>query len=108
MSTGCNCLFFESKDNKWYYVLEHYNAPKNSWDWTEHADVVGPFNSEDAADKHLHANNANPGGSCSANYREGSPENKKHDELIARATKPASTRWLTTPQSLFQLRRRLL
>lgn len=63
MSTGCECEFLEVRKDQWYYILEHYNAPKNSWDWHEHADAYGPFPSEDAAHEHLRENHANPGGS---------------------------------------------
>jgi hypothetical protein len=38
------------------------HAPKNSWDWREHARAYGPFPSQDAAVKHLQSNHANPGG----------------------------------------------
>jgi len=87
MSTGCNCLFFESKNNKWYYVLEHSSAPRDSYDWTEYADVVGPFVSFDAANTYLHENNANPGGYSQYAYDEKDSQTK-HEELIARAQKP--------------------
>lgn len=90
MSTGLNCEYFEAKQGSWYYVLEHYNAPKNAWDWTENADVVGPFGSMDAADKHLHENNANPGGFGETAWRDGrTKEEQAHwDKLVARATRP--------------------
>lgn len=62
MSTGLNCFFF--RDNgRWYYLLEDYSSPKMAWDWREYATCYGPFASEEAANKHLQDNHANPGGS---------------------------------------------
>lgn len=71
MSTGNECLFIQVAASKWYYVLEHYNAPKNSWDWREHASAYGPFATEDAAHTHLHDNHANPGGSSTCELPDG-------------------------------------
>ena len=68
MSTGCECDFVcvaATPHPIWFYVLEDYHAPKNSWDWREYASAYGPFDSEDEAFDHLHANHANPGGSSS-------------------------------------------
>lgn len=63
MSTGQECMFVEEKPGHWHYVLEDYNAPKNSWDWMEHAKAYGPFQTEEKACQHLSDNHANPGGS---------------------------------------------
>lgn len=62
MSTNSNCQFIQTEPEKWFYVLEHSHAPKNSWDWREHASCYGPFESEEKADEHLRDNHANPGG----------------------------------------------
>ena len=62
MSTNSECSIIEVSTNKWFYILEDYNAPKNAWDWREHASAYGPFPSEEAAIKHLDDNHANPGG----------------------------------------------
>jgi hypothetical protein len=62
MSTGLNCVFLEEKPGRWHYVLEDYNAPKNSWDWMEYAKAYGPFQTEDKAADHLSDHHANPGG----------------------------------------------
>jgi hypothetical protein len=62
MSTGCECEFVEQESGKWIYRLEHYNAPKNAWDWRENADEFGPFSSFEQAERHLRDNHANPGG----------------------------------------------
>lgn len=89
MSTGLNCMYFEDANGKWYYVLERGCAPKEAWDWTEYADVVGPFVSFDAANKYLHENNANPGGYSKFDYHKENNQ-KKHNELIARSSPPKS------------------
>lgn len=62
MSTNSECSFIEPKPGEWFYILEHYHAPKNSWDWREHATAYGPFTSNDEAEQHLSENHANPGG----------------------------------------------
>lgn len=61
MSTGLNCAFIEEKPGRWHYILENYNAPKNSYDWMEYAKAYGPFQTQDQADQHLSDNHANPG-----------------------------------------------
>jgi hypothetical protein len=62
MSTNNECEFFQwEKEGNWYYILEHYNAPKNAWDWREHASAYGPFTSQEQAQRHLDCNHANPG-----------------------------------------------
>jgi len=63
MSTGQECMFVEEKPGRWHYILEDYNAPKNSWDWMEYARAYGPFQTQDQADQHLSDHHANPGGS---------------------------------------------
>lgn len=80
MSTNSECLFVEVQPGQWWYLLEHYNAPKNSWDWREHSTAYGPFTSEDSAYEHLRDNHANPGGSCTSSYVEGF----KPDEVLQR------------------------
>lgn len=67
MSTGLECEFLwlqanGKPDGEWFYILEEWDAPKNSWDWHEYATAFGPFPTEDAAQEHLRANHANPGG----------------------------------------------
>lgn len=61
MSTGLNCAFL-STAGKHYYLLESYDAPRNAYDWHEFATAYGPFASAGAAERHLGANHANPGG----------------------------------------------
>jgi hypothetical protein len=92
MSTGLNCDFVkiteESKPDKWYYILEHGNAPKMTWDWHEYATAYGPFSSEDEAYKHLHDNHANPGGSCAFSLPKAELEKDKVlKNLLAKANK---------------------
>lgn len=62
MSTNSACEFIEVEPGKWYYALEHRHAPKDAWNWLEHASAYGPFDTEDDATKHLRDNHANPGG----------------------------------------------
>ena len=90
MSTNSECLFIETSPSKWYYVLEGYNAPKNAWDWRENASCTGPFSTEEAAEKHLGENHANPGGSSSEQYVEGDEPDEVMKGLIEDATKPQS------------------
>jgi hypothetical protein len=85
MSTNSECDFIEIAPGKWYYVLEDYDAPKNSFDWREHASCFGPFRTEEAADAHLRDNHANPGGSCSCPYEDG----YKMDEVMEKLVKSA-------------------
>lgn len=70
MSTGCECEFVEHADGTWTYWLEDYHAPKNSWDWHDHAEEYGPFKSYPEAVDHLSANHANPGGWSVHKYEE--------------------------------------
>lgn len=62
MSTGLECVIEEKEPGRWFYVLERWDAPKNAWDWREHADTYGPFASDEAAIDHLRDNHPNPGG----------------------------------------------
>lgn len=71
MSTNSECLFIEIERGKWFYILEDYSAPKNAWDWREHASCYGPFASEAEADQHLCDSHASPGGACIAALGEG-------------------------------------
>lgn len=68
MSTNLNCVYFEPRPGRWYYALEDADAPKNAWNWLEHADVVGPFRSFTDAQTYLHRHNANPGGYNRCSY----------------------------------------
>jgi hypothetical protein len=63
MSTNNECLFFKWKSGMWYYLLEDCHAPKNAWDWRDHATCYGPFTDLEMAEGSLHLNHANPGGS---------------------------------------------
>lgn len=71
MSTNSSCELIQTEADKWYYVLEDYNAPKNAWDWRKNASACGPFKTKDAAKEHLHDNHANPGGNSTYNLPEG-------------------------------------
>lgn len=95
MSTGCECLFFQWEPDEWYYLLEDYNAPKNSWDWRGHATCYGPFGSKDAAVAHLDANHANPGGwSTDTSPNKDNPVLQRHvQEAKQRGTKKAGLRF---------------
>lgn len=71
MSTNSNCLFVQVETESYYYILEDYNAPKNSWDWREFSSSYGPFASYEEANQHLVDNHANPGGSSAKMLPEG-------------------------------------
>ena len=91
MSTNSECQFIEPKPGQWFYILEDYSAPKNSWDWREYSTCYGPFPSQKAADDHLCRNHANPGGSeviDHANYK----SDEMYENLVATARNPRS-RW---------------
>jgi hypothetical protein len=62
MSSGLNCDFVQVTSEKWYYLLEDWNAPKMAWDWRDYATAYGPFLTMDLAHEHLHHNHSNPGG----------------------------------------------
>lgn len=85
MSTGCECWFIEWEPGRWFYILEHMNAPKNAWDWREHATAWGPFATEEEASAHLRLYHANPGGSSIDSYRPDRQSDEVLDRLIAEA-----------------------
>lgn len=62
MSSNTSCLFIQIKPAEWYCVLEHRNAPKNAYDWREHATGYGPFPTEAAATRYVFDQHGNPGG----------------------------------------------
>jgi hypothetical protein len=84
MSTDNECLFFQWEEGKWYYLLEDYNAPKNSWDWRDHAASYGPFSTEEKAHEDLHQNHANPSGHTL------SPNPEKEDPVLIEHVKNAT------------------
>jgi len=87
MSTGLNCIYVEIKPGAWYYVLEGDFG--NRFDWMADASVVGPFKTMEEANKHLHENNANPGGYWQvSNGNITDRERKMYDELSKRAKNP--------------------
>ena len=87
MSTNSECHIIERNPDQWFYILEDYNAPKNAWDWREHASAYGPFVSEDAADEHLFAKHANPGGSSVEEYDPAKTEDAIETKLLDNARK---------------------
>lgn len=63
MSSGLEChIIKDVKSGKWFYLLQNYDCPVGAWDWREYASLYGPFDTEEAAKKHLGDNHANPGG----------------------------------------------
>ena len=92
MSTGLNCYFKEYESGRWYYVLETGMGPKSAWDWSEYADATGPFPTEEAAEGHLHKNNANPGGSNTYRYEGKWPLDEVEAKLIREAFDPITLR----------------
>lgn len=88
MSTNSECVFIEVAPGQWWYVLEDFNAPKNAWDWREHAQAFGPFATEDTARDDLFSNHANPGGWSTYAFREG----YKPDPVMARLMTEAKER----------------
>lgn len=90
MSTNSECEFIQVEPTKWFYILEDYSAPKNAWDWREHATCYGPFPTEDAADAHLRRNHANPGGATVSELPPGVTSlDLTKDETLARLIKEA-------------------
>lgn len=85
-------MLIEVLPEQWYYILEDYDAPKNSNDWREHARAYGPFGNEDTAYTHLRNNHANPGSSSTEPYNPEWKDKKDPvlDKLIAEA--PRNTR----------------
>jgi hypothetical protein len=94
MSTNNNCMMVEESPGKWFYLLENYNAPKNAWDWRQHAVAYGPFASMESADAHLSDNHANPGGFSVITH-----DRFKRDEVI-------DALLLAAPPRTAELRRR--
>lgn len=86
MSTGYECNFIEPEPGRWYYVLQRGDCPVGAWDWREYANCFGPFASYEAADDHLRANHANPGGGTIINHERYRPGDV-WDKLIAEARK---------------------
>jgi hypothetical protein len=83
MSSGHECHFYEIERGRWIYVLEDGWAPKNVWDWREHATPYGPFDSLDLAEDHLRENHANPGGHATIHLPEGQEKiDVAHDEVL--------------------------
>jgi len=62
MSTGLECLFLERSQGRWFYILEHWDAPKHAFDWLDYATAYGPFTSKELAQEDLDNNHPNPGG----------------------------------------------
>ncbi|MGP3777011.1 hypothetical protein ACTWJ8_39880 (plasmid) [Streptomyces sp. SDT5-1] len=62
MSSGSACEVVEVAPGRWYYLIEDGDAPRNAFDWREHATACGPFGSWEAADDHVTACHGNPGG----------------------------------------------
>ncbi len=92
MSTGYECMIVELKPKQWYYVLQRGSCPVGAWDWTEHADIIGPYASCEAAIQGLSDNEANPGGWSEIDHDSMRPE--RREELLKRARKPYSAyRW---------------
>lgn len=68
MSTGLECEIVNLNDGRSFYVLQNAFCPESAWDWREHEPTVGgPFPGQEAAEKHLRQNHANPGGHCVTN-----------------------------------------
>lgn len=60
MSTGLDCGFVQHESGEWHYELETW-CPHGEHGSGEY-DVYGPFPTFEAAQEHLRANHANPGG----------------------------------------------
>ena len=82
MSTNSECGIVEVRTNAWYYLLEDRHAPQNAWDWREHAQAYGPFNTADAAVEHLRRNHANPGGYWTSPLPPGKPALDLTDDAV--------------------------
>ena len=74
MSTNSNCDVIEVNRGTWYYLLEDSNAPKNAWDWREHARAYGPFKGIPETLAHLGENHPNPGGYSVRGLPVGAPD----------------------------------
>lgn len=95
MSTNSECMFIERKPGQWFYALENCDAPKNSFDWIEHAQAFGPFKSFDVAREHLRANHANPGGYHMVSYEDHTKQEERPalKQLLDKANR-GEMRWL--------------
>lgn len=74
MSTRAECVVIQTHPDRWFYVLEDGNAPKNAFDWREYATAYGPFPDKDKARAHLLLNHANPGGFWTQSLKSGQTE----------------------------------
>lgn len=92
MSTGLECLLFESQPGSWYYLLQDCDCPVGAWDWREYASCTGPFTSEDGAFAHLRAYHANPGGHCSRPFDPARGEDPVLGRHARQAHRPQSNR----------------
>lgn len=45
--------YIEPEPKRWFYVLEDADAPKDAWDWHDHAKCYGPFETDHEAHDHL-------------------------------------------------------
>lgn len=64
-STGQSCKFFKANDGNWYMGLSDY-PPEDDEDrryWEPEYTYYGPFNDVGSAERFLHRNFPNPGGS---------------------------------------------
>ena len=86
MSTGLECYFLKRpKTGEWFYVLQSWDCPTCCFDWREYAKATGPFTTEEEAERHLHDNHANPGGSHTSEPEE---LDEVETKLVANAIKP--------------------
>lgn len=83
MSTGYECTFVRFPQGV-YYLLQRWDCPVGAWDWREHADAFGPFQTAEQAKDHLRRNHANPGG-----YWEDTDNEREPDEVEARLIREA-------------------
>lgn len=90
MSTNQNCEFVEFEPGQWIYILENYSAPKNAWDWREHATSYGPFSSYETASAHLLRWHANPGGATINRFA--SVKRRPPDETLRHLVRDARLR----------------
>ena len=64
MSTGADLRYVEAKPGEWYYEYQCYPYGCN-----EEYDVYGPFDSEEAAEKHCDDTQPNAGGSFTVHHK---------------------------------------
>lgn len=81
MSTGADLRFIEQTPGKWYYAYQQWPYGE-----TEDYDVIGPFASEEAAERHCDDNYPNAGGSWTLPY-EG-----KENKLPGKPKRPSRRR----------------